>query len=59
MQVYHCCQNDGWPYSNSRIGPWVKLSKDLYPKGVRFEEKGRGDERGRDMRRRHDKHGKD
>jgi len=52
-------QNDRWPYSDSRSGPWVELPRDRYPKEVRFKEKGhgkgRGDERGNGEKRGHDK----
>ena len=56
---YYYYQNDGWSYSNSRSGPWVELPRDHYPKEVRFKEKDRGDERGRDLKRGHDKDDKD
>ncbi len=51
---YYYYQNDRWSYSNSRSGPWVALPRDHYPKEVRFKEKGRGDERGRDLKHGHD-----
>ena len=56
---YYYYQNDRWSYSNSRSGPWVELPRDHYPKEVRFKQKARGDERGRDLKRGHDKHDKD
>ena len=56
---YYYYQNDRWSYSNSRSGPWVELPRDHYPKEIRFKEKDRGDERGRDLKRGHDKHDKD
>ena len=56
---YYYYHNDGWSYSHSRSGPWVELPRDHYPKEVRFKEKDRGDERGRDLKRGHDKDDKD
>jgi len=56
---YYYYQNDRWSYSNSRSGPWVELPRDHYPKEVRSKEKGRGDERERDLKRGQDKHDKD
>jgi len=56
---YYYYQNDRWSYSNSRSGPWVELPRGHYPKEVRSKEKDRGDERGRDLKRGHDKHDKD
>ena len=56
---YYYYHNDGWSYSHSRSGPWVELPRGHYPKEVRFKEKGRGDERSRDLKRGHDKHDKD
>jgi hypothetical protein len=50
---YYYYQNDRWSYSNSRSGPWVELPRGHYPKEVRFKDKGRGDERGRDSDRGH------
>jgi hypothetical protein len=34
---------------------WVELPRDHYPKEVRFKQKGKGDERGRDLKRGHEK----
>jgi hypothetical protein len=56
---YYYYQNDRWSYSNSRSGPWVELPRGHYPKEVRFKDKGRDDERGRGLKRGHDKHDKD
>ena len=56
---YYYYQNDRWSYSNSRSGPWVELPREHYPKEVRYKEGGRSDERGQDLKRGHDKHGKD
>ena len=36
---YHYAK-DGWYYSKSRSGPWVKLPRDRYPKEVRYKGKG-------------------
>lgn len=53
---YH---NDRWYYSQSRSGPWIDLPRDHYPREVRY--KGRsdgrdwGDERGRGVKRGHDR----
>jgi len=37
----------------------VELPRGHYPKEVRFKDKGRGDERGRGLKRGHDKDDKD
>ncbi len=59
---YYYYQNDRWSYSNSRRGPWAELPRGHYPKEVRFKDRGRGDERGRDSDRGHgrgDERGRD
>jgi hypothetical protein len=53
---YYYYHNDRWSYSHSRSGPWVDLPRGHYPKEVRFNEKGRGGERGKGWKRGHDKH---
>jgi len=58
---YHY-QNNVWFYSNSRSGPWRELTRDRWPKEVKFkgkergrdDDRGRGDERGRGEKRGHD-----
>lgn len=44
---YHY-DNGSWFYSTSRSGPWTDLPRGHYPKEVRYKNKGRKGDRGRD-----------
>src|SRR4030042_6021658 len=48
---YYYYRNDGWSYSHSRSGPWVELPRGHYPKEVRVKDRGRGNERGKGLKR--------
>ncbi|MEW6713638.1 MAG: hypothetical protein AB1306_00905 [Nitrospirota bacterium] len=49
---YYYYNNDRWFYSHEKRGPWIDLPRGHYPKDIRY--KGRGDEKGKGWKRRHD-----